>query len=85
MNMNPTESATHPTTERLSSAAHTAVDKATLHSERMEDRLRESGRKASVKSHELGAHVEGYFHERPLTALGIAVAVGIVLGSLMRR
>lgn len=70
--------------DRATEAAHDAVDRLGESSARAEEMLRDQGEYAMERSGELMEDLEAYVHEHPLTAVGIAVAAGFVLGSLMR-
>ena len=47
--------------------------------------VKQTGRVATERSRELMDQVTDYVTEHPMTAIGIAVAVGFVLGALARR
>lgn len=71
-------------TDRATKAAHEAVDQIGARGKRAEEALRERGFDASARSHELTDQLTDYIHEHPLTSIGIAVAAGFVLGSILR-
>lgn len=86
------EEAIHASAERAARAAHETVETLGDYSERAKEqlrdtgeRLRETGRAATDRSRELIDEVTNYVTEHPMTAIGIAVAVGFVLGALARR
>ncbi|RFA30074.1 hypothetical protein CAI21_07670 [Alkalilimnicola ehrlichii] len=69
---------------RAKQAAHEAIDQLGAHGEQAEDILRERGFDASDRAQELTEQLTDYIHEHPLTAVGIALAAGFVLGSILR-
>ena len=73
------------TTERVAGAAHHAVDAAAERSARAENRIRETGHRAAERSQEMRDTVGDYVNQHPVASLGIAVAAGFILGSLIRR
>jgi len=86
------EEAIHASAERAARAAHDAVETLGEYGERAKEqlqetgtRVRETGRVATERSRELMDQLTGYVSEHPMTAIGIAVAVGFVLGALARR
>jgi|SRR5581483_8513625 len=90
--VNRAEDAVHSTAERAARAAHEAVETIGEYGERAHEqmqetseRLLETGRVARERSRELMDQVTDYVTEHPMTAIGIAVAVGFVLGALARR
>lgn len=46
--------------------------------------FRERSQQASARSQEMMDEFTAYIHEHPVTAIGIAIAVGFVLGALLR-
>lgn len=91
---------TQASTERAARAAHEAAETigeygARARGEygaRAREQLRETGenlrqttRAASERSRELMDQVSGYIVEHPMTAIGIAVAVGFALGAMVGR
>ncbi len=83
--LNPGGAASHTTTDRVAQAAHEAVDHIAARGSRAEERLRETGHHATERSREIVDEVTRYVNENPLTSVGIAVAVGFVLGTITRR
>lgn len=86
------EEAIHASAERAARAAHETVETLGEYGERAKeqlretgDRLRETGRAATDRSRELVDQLTNYVTEHPMTAIGVAVAVGFVLGALARR
>lgn len=86
------EEAIHASAERAARAAHEAVEGLTEYGARAKEqvretgeRVRETGRIATERSRELIDQVTDYVTEHPMTAIGIAVAVGFVLGAMARR
>jgi len=84
------------TRERLTEAAHQAVDQASEKAARIEDGVKSAAEnmqskarmaktKAQKRGEELTTGLRGYVDERPLTALAIAFGAGIVISSLLRR
>lgn len=87
---------THPITDQVVKSAHETLDKISGPVSHAEEHLREtthkaqesvkaSARKAQDTTRELTSSVSGYIQENPLTAVGVAVAVGVVVGVLLRR
>lgn len=75
----------HPATEKAADALHGAVDKMAEKSAWAEEQLRKSSQQATQTSHELADDVKKYVHTHPLASLGMAVAAGFILASLMKR
>ncbi len=69
---------------RAAKAAHEAIDQLSSRGEQAEETLREHGIIASERSQEYTEQITDYIHDHPLTSIGIAVAAGFVLGSLLR-
>jgi ElaB/YqjD/DUF883 family membrane-anchored ribosome-binding protein len=78
------ERALQSATERLASAAHSAVDTLSDYSGRAEDRVRNTTRIASERSREYLDQIRDYVEAHPVAAIGIAAAVGFAFGILMR-
>lgn len=83
---------TQASTERAARAAHEAAETIGEYGARAREQLRETGenlrqttRAASERSRELMDQVSGYIVEHPMTAIGIAVAVGFALGAMVGR
>ncbi|MEJ2645782.1 MAG: hypothetical protein P8180_12805 [Gammaproteobacteria bacterium] len=75
----------HGTTDRLSKAAHDAVDRMAERGGHAEERIRDVGRRAADRSRETIDTIPQYVERHPYRALGIAAAVGLVVGALLRR
>ncbi|MGA7799664.1 MAG: hypothetical protein WCC36_02545 [Gammaproteobacteria bacterium] len=75
----------HGTTDRVSKAAHEAVDKMAERGGHAEERIRDVGRRTVDRSRETIDTIPQYVERHPYRALGIAAAVGVVLGALLRR
>lgn len=71
-------------TERTAQAAHEAVDSLGSYGARTEERLRESGRRATELGREYADQVSDYVTTRPLTSILIAIGVGLLFGLRMR-
>jgi len=84
MTGNASESA-HPVTDRASRAAHEAVDAVSERGGHAEERLRATSQRASERGSDIVGQVGGYVREHPVTSLGIAVAAGFLIGSILRR
>lgn len=79
-------------TERTARATHEAAESIGEYGARAREQLRETGenlrqttRAASERSRELMDQVSSYIVEHPMTAIGIAVAVGFALGAMVGR
>ncbi len=69
---------------KASQAAHEAIDQVGTRGEQAEQMFRERSQQASARSQEMMDEFTAYIHEHPVTAIGIAIAVGFVLGALLR-
>lgn len=78
------EKAVQSTTDRVARATHEAIDTLTDYGTRTEERLRETGRRASERTREYAEDVGAYVTRRPVTALAIALGAGFLLGILSR-
>lgn len=87
---------TAPTSHRVSSIAHDAIDKASVKAEEIEEKVRsqagqlknkssEAAREAKERLNESLTRLDAFVRERPLTALGIAFTAGVLGAALMRR
>lgn len=87
---------THPITDQVVKSAHETLDRISGPVSHAEESLRETTHKAqeNIKAtakktregtKELTNSVTEYIQENPFTAVGIAAAVGIVAGVLLRR
>lgn len=79
--VNGAEQAAKLSAEKVSRVAHDTVETVREYSERAEEQLRE----VSERSRELIDKVSDYIEAHPAAALGIAAAVGFVLGALAGR
>lgn len=84
--------AVQASTERAARGAHEAAESLSEYGAQAKeqlreagDRLRETGRAASERSREIVDQLADYISEHPMTALGIAVAVGFALGAVVGR
>lgn len=78
--------ATHDsTTDRATQAAQNMADQASERSARMQEQAREASRRATEYGEEYSGYVAEYVKSNPLAAVGIAVAAGFVLASMMRQ
>lgn len=75
----------HGTTDRLSKVAHDAVDRIAERGSHAEERIRDVGRRTADRSRETIDTIPQYIERHPYRALGIAAAVGVVIGALLRR
>lgn len=80
-----TRETAHATTERLSRAAHERIDRVARQGERAEEYIRDAGRRAGERTREVSDTMVDYVREHPLAAVGTALAVGMMLASLLRR
>lgn len=89
--MAPTDSDLNPpgrdakVSARATQAAHDAIDSLGQRGAEAEERLRAAGTRASERGQEISEEVAAYVNKNPLASLGIAAAVGFVLGALLRR
>ena len=75
----------HSTVDRVSTAAHTTVDKLTSSASHVVDRFADQTRRITeAPSHAL-EFSKSWVQERPLEAVGAALAVGFILGRLTSR
>ena len=72
------------TVDRLSSRAHDAVDQVASTVNSATDRLAAKGDEFARMADDSLAGVRDYAREQPVMALGIAFAIGCVVGRLMR-
>jgi len=79
-------------TERTARATHEAAESIGEYGARAREQLRETGeslrqttRAAGERSRELLDQASNYIAEHPMTAIGIAVAVGFAFGALVGR
>jgi ElaB/YqjD/DUF883 family membrane-anchored ribosome-binding protein len=85
-----------PKTDKLASAAHSAVDAAADQLAKAEHALKEARATAGFKmtntaeqawmiSADAKARVRGYIHRFPVRSLGIALGTGYVVSALLRK
>lgn len=72
-------------TDRASKAAHEAVDRLAGQGAQYEERLRSGSQQASERGHEVADQVADYVKKNPVQSVGLAVAAGFLLGSILRR
>lgn len=83
--MNTTTIEGHPTSERLAKAAHETVDKVASVAGQAEEKLRAKSAQAVACGGELSEQIADYVRAHPLATLGAAAALGLLIGSLLRR
>lgn len=71
--------------ESLAGAAHEGVDYLAKRADSIQEQLVKTGGKAAARTRAAGDHVSGYVSDHPFASLGIAVGVGFLVGSLLRR
>ena len=86
------QEAAQSSTERASRMAQDTAESIGEYSTRAKEQLRETGeslkqttRAAGERSREIMDQVSDYIAEHPMTAIGIAVAVGFALGAMVGR
>ncbi|HEX7373436.1 MAG TPA: hypothetical protein VF277_00550 [Steroidobacteraceae bacterium] len=77
--------AAHPAVDRLASNAHRAVDKAATGANRAAESLDGTGTRLREAGTHLTAGFRDFVRDRPVASLGIAVGLGFVLSSMLRR
>lgn len=75
----------HSATDKAAHALHNAVDKMAEKGAWAEAQIRKSGQQASESSHEIADEMKQYVQSHPLASLGMAVAAGFILASLLKR
>ncbi|MBA1149304.1 DUF883 family protein [Ectothiorhodospiraceae bacterium WFHF3C12] len=75
----------HRTTERVAQAAHDTVDRAAERGARAEEYVRDNTDRYRQQTEDFADQVSGYVREHPYRSLGMAVAAGFIIGSLLRR
>ena len=78
------EKAIQSTSERMARAAHDTIDSLTDYGARTEERLRESGRRATETGREYAEDFGNYVSRRPIVSLSLALGIGLLLGALAR-
>lgn len=84
------QDAAQTSSDRAARAAHEAAESLGEYGTRAREQLRETGenlrqttRAATERSREMMDQVSNYIAEHPMTAIGIAVAVGFALGAMV--
>lgn len=72
------------TTSRLADRAHGAIDQVSSAVQGAADRVSARSGEWMERQDEVVQQVRGYVRERPVVALGVALAVGFVLSRLVR-
>ena len=72
------------TADRVSQKTHEAIETLTDYSTRAEQRLRESGRRATERAGEYAEDFGNYVAKRPIVSLAMALGAGLLLGALIR-
>jgi ElaB/YqjD/DUF883 family membrane-anchored ribosome-binding protein len=73
-----------PTLERVRDRAHTTIDKVAESAASGADWATQSGRQLARKGGEYGEMASDYVRERPLVAVAGALALGYLLGRMLR-
>ncbi|MGZ8927992.1 MAG: DUF883 family protein [Methylobacter sp.] len=71
------------TVERVKAGAHEAVEKAATVSRQAAEALGEKGEQMKHMEEQFVENCRKYVHDRPVTSLGIAVALGFLLSRLV--
>lgn len=71
-------------TGRIADRAHGAIDQVSSAVQSAADRVSEKSGEWMERQDEVVQQVRGYVRERPVVALGVAVAVGFLLSRLVR-
>ena len=71
--------------DRLSSAAHETVDKLASNAAHVADRFSEQSRRVTEAPGQALDYSKSWIQEKPLEAVGVALAVGFILGRLTAR
>jgi ElaB/YqjD/DUF883 family membrane-anchored ribosome-binding protein len=79
--VNGAEQAVQNATEKMTQAAHDTVETLREYGERAEEQLRDVGERGREIMDQVSEYIEGH----PVAALGIAAAIGFVLGALAGR
>lgn len=75
----------HRTTDRVAQAAHETVDRVAERGARAEDYVRDNGQRYRQQTEEMAGELTEYVRANPYKSLGMAVAAGFIIGSLLRR
>lgn len=82
--LNAAQEATSETINRIASSAHQAVDRVAKGADSTLQSLRGSSSEWQEASSQSFENVQAYVREKPLTALGLALAAGFLLSRLVR-
>ena len=77
--------AAHPAVDQLASSAHRAVNKAAHGANRAAESLEGTGTRLRETQTQITAGFRDFVRDRPVASLGIAVGLGFVLSSMLRR
>ncbi len=75
----------HSTVDRVSTAAHETVDKLASSASHVADRFSDQTRRVTEAPSQALEFSKSWVQERPLEAVGAALAVGFILGRLTAR
>ena len=75
----------HSTVERLSSAAHETVDKLASSATHVADRFSDQTRRVTEAPARAIDFSKSWVQDKPLEAVGVALAIGFILGRLTAR
>ena len=75
----------HSTVDRVSTAAHETVDKLASSASHVADRFSDQTRRVTEAPSQALEFSKSWVQERPLEAVGAALAVGFILGRLTSR
>ena len=73
------------TVDRLSSAAHDTVDRLASNATQVADRVSEQTRRVTEAPLQALDYSKSWIQDKPLEAVGVALAVGFILGRLTAR
>jgi ElaB/YqjD/DUF883 family membrane-anchored ribosome-binding protein len=73
------------TVDRMSSAAHETVDKLASNAAQVADRFSEQTRRVTEAPAQALDYSKSWIQDKPLEAVGVALAVGFILGRLTAR
>jgi ElaB/YqjD/DUF883 family membrane-anchored ribosome-binding protein len=73
------------TLDKVSDSAHEAFDKIASATSQAAEALGEKGEQLKKTEQQLMKNCRGYISDNPITSVGIAVAAGFLLSSLLRR
>jgi ElaB/YqjD/DUF883 family membrane-anchored ribosome-binding protein len=75
----------HPAVDQVASKVHEATDNLAGAASQAADRLGRRGEEFMESQAELLESIRDYTHQKPMTALGIAVGAGFILSMLLRK